>query len=70
MKKLYNKFALPYFKIAKKNLVVYENGQVFIDCDIENVIKEAVKINMPYEIIKGEMPLIVETKEETKKIKK
>ncbi len=57
MKKLFTRYAQPYFKIAKTNLVVFENGQVFIDCDIEAVVNQAIEQGINYEIIKGEMPI-------------
>lgn len=57
MKRLYTQISIDYMKLAKHNLVAYENGQVFIDCDIEKVIEQAEKIKMPYEILKGERPL-------------
>lgn len=67
MKKLYNKFAVQYMKLAKHNLVVYENGQVFIDCDIEKVISEAEKNKIPFEILKGERPVKPTTTSKKKK---
>jgi len=66
MKKLFSRIGNPYLKKAKESLIVFENGQIFIDANMVSVIDIANEQGFQYEILKGELPI----KEISKKDKK
>ncbi len=57
MKKLFSRIGNPYMKMSKNSLIVFENGQVFIDANVQAVVDIAEEQGLQYEILKGELPL-------------
>jgi len=52
-----------YSKKAKTSLVVLSNGQVFIDGNIEEIIMNAEKLGLKYEVVKGVYnPIVIKDK--------
>ena len=43
-------------KMSKNSLIVFENGQVFIDANVQAIIDIAQEQGLQYEILKGELP--------------
>lgn len=54
MNRKLSRIAAEHYKKATKNLVILSNEQVYINCDIEEVVKQAESLGLSYEIVKGE----------------